>query len=75
MSRPIISVENLGKCYTIRHEGGGPRYRRLSEELSSALARPFRGLWKQRSEVGGQRSDVRSQKLNTNGQTLLSSDL
>ena len=30
---PIISVENLGKRYTLRHQVSGPRYRRLSEEL------------------------------------------
>ncbi len=43
MSSPIISVENLGKCYTIRHNaGGGPGYRRLSEELAGFLSRPFR---------------------------------
>jgi len=43
---PIISVENLGKCYTVRHQcGGGPRYRRLSEEVASAFANPFRRLF------------------------------
>jgi lipopolysaccharide transport system ATP-binding protein len=39
---PIISLENLGKNYILRHEGGGPRYRRLSEELVNAVKRPFR---------------------------------
>ncbi|MGO8747265.1 MAG: ABC transporter ATP-binding protein [Thermoguttaceae bacterium] len=42
---PIITIENLGKRYTLRHQGGGPRYRRLSEELAAALARPFRSLF------------------------------
>jgi hypothetical protein len=41
----IITIENLGKRYTLRHQGGGPRYRRLSEELVAALARPFRSLF------------------------------
>jgi len=42
---PIIRVENLGKKYTLRHQGeGGGRYRRFSEELLDALKRPFRSL-------------------------------
>lgn len=49
MSASVISVENLGKRYTIRHIGdvrGG--YRRLSEELVGAAKTPFRAaarLW------------------------------
>ena len=47
MTRPIISVENLGKRYTLRHQANGHAgYRRFSEELSAALARPLRALWK-----------------------------
>ncbi len=42
---PIITIENLGKRYTLRHQGGGPCYRRLSEELVAAIARPFRSLF------------------------------
>ena len=30
--KPIISVEGLGKCYTIRHEGQ-TRYKSLREEI------------------------------------------
>ena len=41
---PVINVENLGKRYTLRHEGGAPHYRRLSEELVAAIKRPFRSL-------------------------------
>jgi lipopolysaccharide transport system ATP-binding protein len=46
MTTPIISVENLGKRYTIRHEAGRPTgsYRRLSEELLTAAKAPFRAL-------------------------------
>jgi lipopolysaccharide transport system ATP-binding protein len=46
MSSPIISVENLGKRYTIRHRTGRPSggYRRLSEELVEAAKGPFRSL-------------------------------
>ncbi len=38
----VVSVEKLGKSYLLRHEAGGTRYRRLSEELVEALVRPFR---------------------------------
>lgn len=40
-SEPIIRVEGLGKRYTLRHEVGGARYRRLSEELIDAVRRPL----------------------------------
>jgi lipopolysaccharide transport system ATP-binding protein len=40
---PIIRVENLGKKYTLRHQGDGHGgYRRFSEELLHAFKRPFR---------------------------------
>ena len=43
MSSPIISVENLGKKYTIRHQGGNRAgYRRFSEDLVDMIKRPFR---------------------------------
>ena len=42
---PIISVENLGKKYTLRHQRcGGAEYRRFSEELVETIKRPFRSL-------------------------------
>ncbi|MGZ4777958.1 MAG: ABC transporter ATP-binding protein, partial [Thermoanaerobaculia bacterium] len=46
MSFPIISVENLGKRYTILHQTsrGAGSYRRLSEELVDAAKAPFRSL-------------------------------
>jgi lipopolysaccharide transport system ATP-binding protein len=56
--RPIIQVENLGKKYTIHHQGGsGAGYRRLSEDLAAAIKRPFR---RRKSEVRDQRSEIRS---------------
>lgn len=40
---PIISVENLGKKYTLRHEASGDGgYRRLSEDFVRAIKKPFR---------------------------------
>lgn len=38
--KPIISVEGLGKKYTIRHEGQG-RYRALREEIFKLPQRLF----------------------------------
>jgi lipopolysaccharide transport system ATP-binding protein len=45
MPSAVISVENLGKKYTIRHERGGSRYRRLSEDLVELVKRPFGSLF------------------------------
>ncbi len=41
-AEPVILVEGLGKRYLIRHQAGQASYRRFSEELVAALARPFR---------------------------------
>ena len=43
MQSSIIFVENLGKQYTLRHQGaGGGGYRRLSEDFIGAVKKPFR---------------------------------
>lgn len=42
MSDIVISAENVGKSYLIRHERTGVGYRRLSEEIAEAVARPLR---------------------------------
>lgn len=44
----VISAENLGKSYLIRHQVGVHGYRRLSEELVDAVACPFRALARMR---------------------------
>ncbi len=44
MTDIVISAENVGKSYLIRHEKTGVGYRRLSEEIAEAVARPFRRL-------------------------------
>lgn len=43
MTRSVISVDGLGKRYTIRHgrSGSSAAYRRFSEELVSAILAPF----------------------------------
>src|SRR5947208_2912964 len=53
---PIIQVENLGKKYTLRHQGGARGgYRRLSEELLEAIKNPFRRSVK-RASINGHAS-------------------
>jgi len=49
---PIISIENLGKRYTIRHatDRTPGSYRRLSEDVADAVRIPFRAL---ASRLGG----------------------
>ena len=42
MSDPIISVENLGKRYLIRHQQQGQRYVALRDVLASKLTSPLR---------------------------------
>jgi len=47
MSDNVISVENLGKSYEIKHQGSGlnkASYSRLNEEMGRALLAPFRRL-------------------------------
>lgn len=42
MEPDVIRCEGLGKRYLIRHQAGQASYRRFSEDLTAALARPFR---------------------------------
>jgi len=42
MADTAIDCENLGKRYLIRHQAGQASYRRFSEDLVAAVARPFR---------------------------------
>src|ERR1700732_2396494 len=53
MSSTMISIDDLGKKYTIRHERlGDQRYRRLSEDLIQGIKRPFRRLTSGSTEKG-----------------------
>lgn len=47
MSSPVISVEDLGKKYVIRHKSNGHsrwNYSRLSDDIIAAVKTPFRAL-------------------------------
>ena len=44
MSRPIISVENLGKKYRIQHQGQRQRYVALRDVIAQKFAAPFKFL-------------------------------
>jgi lipopolysaccharide transport system ATP-binding protein len=53
MSSTMISIDDLGKKYTIRHERlGDQRYRRLSEDLIQGIKRPFHRLTRGSTEKG-----------------------
>jgi lipopolysaccharide transport system ATP-binding protein len=43
-SETMISVENVGKLYTLRHKSSGERYTRLSEVMTRGAMAPFRAL-------------------------------
>jgi lipopolysaccharide transport system ATP-binding protein len=45
MSSPIISVENLGKCYRIAHQGEKQRYTALRDVIAQKCAAPFQALF------------------------------
>src|SRR6266516_3832491 len=45
MSDPVISVENLGKCYRIRHQAEGRRYVALRDVLSDRTRSVARRFW------------------------------
>ena len=58
MSDVVIRVENLGKCYEIKHAGGE---RERYTALRDVIAEKARGLFSrsQKSGIGGQRSEIR----------------
>lgn len=45
MSQPIISVENLGKCYRIQHQAERQRYVALRDVIANKARSVVRGLW------------------------------
>ncbi len=76
MPSPIISVENLGKRYTLRHQGGnGAGYRRFSEELVDLVKRPFRRLFSARRPwVNGARGEGQGASADGDGSPLQPGD-
>ena len=49
----MISVENVGKRYTLRHKSKGARYRTLRESLTLAAIAPFKAMGKKFRASGG----------------------
>ena len=44
MSGTVISIENLGKRYTLRHKGNSARYRTLREVIARQAVAPFKAI-------------------------------
>ena len=40
----MISVENVGKLYTLKHKSGGERYTTLRDVITGGVAAPFRAF-------------------------------
>jgi lipopolysaccharide transport system ATP-binding protein len=60
MSDTVISVENLGKRYTLRHKGKGERYTTLRDVITLQVAAPFRAIGKKmriRNALNGSQSN------------------
>jgi lipopolysaccharide transport system ATP-binding protein len=53
MSDTVISVENLGKHYTLRHKNKGERYTTLREILTRQAAAPFKAISKKIGRQNG----------------------
>jgi lipopolysaccharide transport system ATP-binding protein len=60
----MISVENVGKAYSIRHKRGEVRYNTLSEAMTKGVVAPFRTFLHKLQKGGG-----------SNGTTLQSANL
>jgi lipopolysaccharide transport system ATP-binding protein len=60
MSDTVISVENLGKRYTLRHQHKGERYTTFRDVIARQATAPFKAIAKKiqaRSGLNGSRSD------------------
>jgi lipopolysaccharide transport system ATP-binding protein len=57
MSDTMISVENVGKRYTLKHKGSGERYTTLRDVISRGALVPLRALYSMVQNRGG--SNVR----------------
>src|SRR5271166_656621 len=53
MSDTVISVEKVGKCYTLRHKGDGERYTALRDVIARGAVAPFRAIGKKMRALGG----------------------
>jgi hypothetical protein len=59
----VISVENVGKRYTLSHRGDGARYATLREEIAHYVAAPFRAIGQ---KMGGRNGGNSLQDYGTN---------
>src|SRR5437588_328791 len=57
-SETVIGIENLGKCYRIRHQQNGQRYTALRDVIADKARSAFRGLWSRGPVVGWSRGPV-----------------
>lgn len=64
MNDPIITVENLGKRYSLRHQTG-QRYTTLRDAIAHSVTAPFR-RWRngRRSKVADGSADLQSPNSN-----------
>src|SRR4029077_16411289 len=63
----MISVENVGKLYTLRHKSSGERYTTLRDVITRRVMAPFRAF------SGKRRNRGRSNTKSTGGSGLLPS--
>ena len=52
MSETMISVENVGKRYTLKHKSSGERYTTLRDIITRKAIAPFRAFSSRRSRRG-----------------------
>ena len=57
MSDAIITVENLGKCYRIKHNAERQRYTALRDVVAEKAKSVVRGLWSRSPVVSGPSSE------------------
>jgi lipopolysaccharide transport system ATP-binding protein len=68
-SNTIISVENVGKSYTLQHQGKGERYSTLRDLMARQIVAPFRAAGKkmgQRNGLNGSHPNARKPSLSKN---------
>ncbi len=53
MSDAVISVENVGKLYSLRHKSGGERYTTLRDVIARGVVAPFRAFSGKKRSHGG----------------------
>ena len=70
MSDTIISVENVGKRYTLSHKGNGERYTTLRDIIARQAAAPFKAIGKR---IRGRAGSNGSHPHNSNGSSVKNS--